>query len=263
MNKATLTTLSMLVIAGTTAAASAQLDINGGTSWTGWNSQGNSLTTGFWGAGSTTSDFDVYTSVFNFDSSIHTVSGSTFGNPGFGGTGFANGNLILAIGVGLNNGNATLAVPTIKFDTDNNNGFAAASSVGATDGVVSSSNQTIGDFNQQFNGTNSQDGTPSFYGLHQGTNVLDFTLVFGGNTGPVRSFYDAAGGGYQLFFDLTEYQANFGAGPIGSNVSFVLASGLLGDQGETQVVVSNLTVPTPGSAALLGLAGLAATRRRR
>ena len=262
MNRS-LTIATTLVIAGTTAAASAQLDINGGTSWTGWTSQGNSLTTGFWGAGSTSSDFDVYTSVFNFDSSIHTVSGSPFGSAGFGGTGFANGNLILAIGIGLNNGDATLAVPTIKFDTDNNNGFAPASSVGALDGAVSSALQTIGDFNQQFNGTRSQDGTPSFYGLHQGGSVLDSQQTFGVDAGPTRSFYDINGGGYQLFLDLTEYQASFGAGPFGSTASFVLASGDLGNQGLTQVVVGNIAIPTPASAALLGFAGIAAARRRR
>ena len=263
------TTTIAFTVAIATGATAQMLDINGGSSWAGWDFRGNSLTGGIWASGDAGNDFDMYTRAFFFDSSIHAPTGSFFGSNGFSGNGFADGNLILAIGLSLNSSSGSasdtfLAVPTVKMDVDNNNGFAPASAVGASDGLRSSSLQTIGDFNQQYNGTRSNDGTPSFFGLHQGGSVLDFTAVFAVDAGPTRSFYDAAGGGYQLFLDLTEYESGLGTGAFGSTVSFAFGSGLLGAGSQnTDIVLSNIVVPAPASAMLLAIAGAASIRRRR
>ena len=49
--------------------------INGGTSWEGWSLRGNSRDVGIWAGGSTTRDYDLYTTVFYFNNNAIT------GNP--------------------------------------------------------------------------------------------------------------------------------------------------------------------------------------
>lgn len=44
----------------------AAVDINGGSSWGGWNHRGNSRDVGIWGARSTTRSYEIYTTVFTF-----------------------------------------------------------------------------------------------------------------------------------------------------------------------------------------------------
>ncbi|GAB4515602.1 MAG: hypothetical protein Tsb0013_20170 [Phycisphaerales bacterium] len=251
------------------AGAHASLDINGGSSWGGWDFAGNSLTSGIWADDETGNDFNVYTSVFEFDAGTHSPTGSFFGSAGFGGSSyFADGSLILAIGVevlGTPSGavDASVAVPTLKIDTDNNNGFTAASAVGATDGQSSTSLHTPGDFNQQFNGTRSNDGTPSFFGLVTPSSFD--TQVFAVGAAPARSFYDNGGAGYQLFLDISGYETGLGTGIFGNPISLVIGSGTLdgGTSGGTDVVLNGLTVPSPGGVAVLALAGMSAIRRRR
>jgi hypothetical protein len=46
-----------------TASAGA-IDINGGSSWGGWELRGNSRDVGIWAKDSTTRDYDLYTTVF-------------------------------------------------------------------------------------------------------------------------------------------------------------------------------------------------------
>ena len=47
-----------------TAASAQVVDINGGNSWAGWNSVGNSQTSGIWTRGSTTRTFEIYSTSF-------------------------------------------------------------------------------------------------------------------------------------------------------------------------------------------------------
>jgi hypothetical protein len=63
-------TLSFLALAGLAATASAQVvDINGGTSWSGWQAVGNSQTSGRWVRGAVNRTFDIYSAYFVLDAS--------------------------------------------------------------------------------------------------------------------------------------------------------------------------------------------------
>lgn len=64
------------ILSGADPARGTPVDINGGSSWTGWTSRGLSNERGTWSKGSTTLVYELYTTVFTFDASVHVVAPS-------------------------------------------------------------------------------------------------------------------------------------------------------------------------------------------
>lgn len=272
--KLTLTTLVALAGLTTKMVGAATIHINGGASFGGWISQGNSLDDGIWADGETDVDFDIYTTYFTFDSSAHGVTGSPSGSPGFSGTGYTDGNRIIGIGIRMNNdgsGGSDLdnAVPTLKFDP-NRNSYQPASSLGANDGQDSSSTYSDqGDFNLQTGGI-QQTGkynTPSNFSRNDSSGMGDYSTALGADNSPFRSYYhlDPSGkDGFQIFVDLTELAKS--PWNIAEFDSYNLVVNAPGDgQWEsTSTVHTDLaTIPEPSSAALLfGAACLGVFTRR-
>lgn len=269
--------------------ASATIDINGGSSWGGWTSVGNSAQLGVYGSG-TQYNYDVYRTAFIFNDNSKS-GGAVGGGPTGGATGFgtgafstgafANGHTILGIGVDANGVSVSGFNPTARFDLDSDS-YQAASSVGGADGRTSSGTWSeTKDFTVQFASTlawagntlNGQAGTGTAYG-----GPSNFKTIPGGIGSGVsydwafRAF--AQGDSYQMFFDLTAMQALYGPnafgftfpgiGSIGDNVRISL-NGL----GDNNVVFDAPTTPVPepstyiAGALLLLPFGASALRRLR
>ncbi len=281
-------------------ASAATVDINGGSSWGGWSLRGNSRDVGIWAGGSTTRNYDLYTTVFSFDNNAITgnpvqvktpVAPSGFAAGTFSPGAFANGNVILGIGLKMNDANASAIGTTfLNFGIGGNN-YQAASSLGGTDGRT---NNTVwahtGDFGMWMDGTGS--GPSNLYAMTtDGTATIGGTGLYSDLPGGVGSgvSYDfaarmfrqgAAGGTIQFFFDLTAMETLYGPGSpslgngwnptagarIGSidqnlNLSMYNSNNSFGNGSE--VVIGPVAVPEPTSALLCGIAGLGLLIRRR
>lgn len=287
-----LTALSTLALTGTSALAS--IDINGGASWGGWNHRGNSRDVGIWGAQSTTRSYELYTTVFTFNNDA--VTGGTqvrgnntpvgFASGAFSTGAFANGNTILGIGLRMNGGASAVSQNFVGFDLSGT-GFQAASALGAADGRVSVSQWgKTGDFSAWIdpNAGPSNLAVLNSNGSAQGGAGTYSNLVGGYGSGvsydfAFRAFRNGAvGGGLQMFFDLTAMQNLYGGGSnfitngwtngatpigaIGSNIKLSLYNAEASHADASQVTFG-VTVPAPCAVAVLGLFGLAGTRRRR
>jgi hypothetical protein len=279
------------------ASSEAAVDINGGSSWGGWDSRGNSLAVGLWGSGSTTRSYDVYTSTFIFNNNAPTggTQVSKAGTPvgfaqGASSTGaFANGNTILGIGLDLNGAASTKGSTFVTFGLQGN-AYQPASALGATDGRADSDTwANKNDFVFYFDGTTgagpsnlavytsdgtAQGGTGSYSSL-TGTGVgFDYAT---------RMFRNGeAGGSIQMFFDLTAMQDLYGGGPnaitsgwtagqqkigpIGNNLNMYVWNGSGADGGNVVFNVATGAVPEPATWAMMifgfGLAGSLIRRRR-
>jgi hypothetical protein len=281
---------TMLAVA---PAAQAQPSINGGATWTGWTSVGQSNQLGVFGAGSTTDVYEIYRSVFTFNNNAvsggATGGGPTGGTTGFGtgafSTGaFANGNTILGVGVRRVSGATLPLTATVKFDLDNDS-YQAASSVGGVDGRVSFTEWSeTRDFTVQFEGASGWRGGTLTMQAGNGTSYggpYDAQGVVGGiGSGvsydwPFRAFGQSDS--YQMFFDLDAMRAIYGvANPFNQNVNF---TGIGTFAPQVQIAINGLgsnvatfsapttvsTVPEPASALLVGagLLGCAIAARRR
>lgn len=221
----------------------ANVSLNGGSSWIGWTSRGQSNQLGVYGSGTTTDVYEVYSTIFSFDNhSVDKTGGAVGGGPTGGSTGFgtgafstgafANGNRILGIGVRRISGAAlSTSVQTIRFDLDGDS-YRAATTVGGTDGRASfSQNSEYRDFTVQFGAGTSWAGTsinvqandpgPFNNGLLGGTNNQQ-TISFNGVSSdwPFRAF--GLTDSYQSFFDLDAMHALYGSSnPFGKNSNFV------------------------------------------
>ena len=266
------------VFAALMVSASAQ-DINGGTSWGGWQDRGQSTDLGIYGSGSITGVYDIYTTSFLFDG--QTVSGSpAFGLPFTAPmdlSGWNAGARIFGVGIEAVSGVPVWSgsgpwpiFPFITFDLASDS-YQAASTVGGTDGRTSPSTYArAGDFNVQLNGDFSKLYRPNFMAVYTDDGS------FWGGTGSVttfagsiqdhetslwphvRSFYDPSNGSWQALFNLDTLQTIPGFGTIGDDFRIGINS-----VGGTVAVLDVGVIPTPGAAALFGFAGLAAIRRRR
>jgi len=272
------------------------VDINGGLSWGGWTSVGQSNQLGVYGSGAATNIYEIYTTAFTFNNDA--VSGGAIGGgPTGGATGFgtgafstgafANGNQILGIGVRqISGGSISNYTPTVKFDLDSDS-FLAATSVGGADGRVSfTSWSEMKDFTVQFEGANSWRGGTLTEQVGSGTSnggPNNQQQLAGGIGSGVsydwafRAFAQTSS--YQMFFDLNGMQALYGgSNPFGLNSAFTGIGAVgssvriaLNGSGDNQVVFNASTAPVPASVpdggttvVLLGcsLATLAALRRK-
>jgi hypothetical protein len=280
------------VLAATSSIAFAQsVDINGGNSWAGWNSVGNSQTSGTWVKGSTSRTYDIYSTYFVL-SAGQTVGGTRIANgaagDGVGYTGETAGSLFSGawqagdriVGMGVQYTGTTRG-STFFFHRDaGGNNIAAASSFGANDGVFS---HDVGDSSsymttvagnprgqvRQYSVWNgfSQNGSPEEGNFNVPYGNMP-TAAF-----PTRSFAVLDNGSMnritsaQFFINIdailrSNGGATYGDGDFGLDTRFGFWEG---DQvgpggGFTQQIFA---IPAPGALALLGLAGLAGARRRR
>lgn len=274
-------------------AASAAVDINGGTSWNGWNHVGHSLTAGLWLAGSTSRTYDIYSSSFVLTAS-QTVGGTRLANgtPGDG-SGYTGDNASSlfsgswqagdrVIGMGISYSGTTRGTTWFfKVDAGGNNRFAA-SSVGASDGAESFN---AGDTSSYVVNTNAllERGRVQQYSVWTGFSPYgspadgNFLTPYGTTAtaaSPLRSFtvLDAgsstASTSIQFFLNIdailrSNGGATFGDADFGPSTRFGFWEGdqrVVGVEPFTQQVFE---IPAPGALAMLGLAGLAASRRRR
>jgi hypothetical protein len=272
-----------LVSPATTGSASAA-DINGGSSWGGWTSAGQSTNLGIWAAGSTSGVYELYTTSFIY--SGQSVTGSPLGDTNL--TGFATGSRILGLGIrgvsGLPAYNPPAVwpmFPTFLFDLQQNS-YNAATSVGGSDGRTAPATYGhTGDFNIQVNGDFNNAYRPNVLTLQTTDGTFwggagTFTGYGGGNAGQlqtiiwpnVRSFYVPSNGSLQVMFNLDGLQSSVpGIGTIGSNLGVVYVVPAAGG-GDTRASISNITVvPEPTTFVLAtlatGLMALIARKRKR
>jgi hypothetical protein len=269
------------------------VDINGGNSWAGWNSVGNSQTSGIWVKGSTTRTFDIYSTSFVLNAS-QTVGGNRVADGAVGNgvdyTGDTAGSLFSAswqagdriIGMGVQYTGNTRG-STFFFHTDaGGNNILAASSFGANDGVhshdVGDTSSYMSPYDNSIRGRIRQysiwngfspDGSPQ-----SGNYIFPYgqtpTLAM-----PTRSFTVLDNGSMnritsaQFFINIdailrSNGGATYGDGDFGPNTRFGFWEGdqMSGWNG-TQFTQQIFAIPAPGAIALLGFAGLAGVRRRR
>jgi hypothetical protein len=279
--------VASLALAGTASAQT--VDINGGNSWNGWNSVGNSQTSGTWVKGSTNRTYDIYSTYFVL-SAGQTVGGTRIANGAAGnGVGYTGeteaslfagawqaGDRILGMGIQYT---GTTRGSTFFFHRDaGGNNIAAASSFGASDGVFShdvsdsSSYMTTTAGNprgqvRQYSVWNgfSQNGSPEEGNFNAPYGNMP-TAAF-----PTRSFAVLDNGSMDLTKSVQYFVnidailrsnggATFGDGDFGPNTRFGFWEGNSGTGNFSQQIFA---IPAPGAMALLGLAGLAGARRRR
>ena len=270
------------------AATSLGQSIDGGTTWTGWASKGQSDQLGVYGSGSTTDVYEVFTTAFLFNN--NSVSGGAvgggptggvtgFGTGAFSTGAFANGNSIVGVGVRRISGATLPFTPTVRFDLDNDS-YAAASSVGGGDGRTSfTSWSEAKDYTVQFEGANSWRGGSLTMQAGNGTSnggPYDQQAIAGGFGSGVsydwafRAFAQGTSS-YQMFFDLTAMSALYGtSNPFGLNSNFtgIGSTGStvrfsLNGLGDNSTVFTVQPVPEPASMAALGLGALALIKRRK
>jgi hypothetical protein len=284
---------------GVSLASASMVDINGGNSWAGWNSVGNSQTSGIWVKGSTTRTYDIYSTSFVL-SAGQTVGGTRIANgtagDGVGYTGETASSLFSGVwragdrivGMGIQYTGTTRG-STFFFHRDaGGNNIAAASSFGANDGVstwdagdtASYMTTTSGNPRGQvrnytvWNGF-SQNGSPA-----EG----NFTTPYSWNADPkfgptpfpdfpTRSFAVLDNGSmdqtksvqYFVNYDAilrSNSGLTFGDGDFGPNTRFGFWEGISGTGNFSQQIFPVTTVPEPASMIALGAGAFALLRRR-
>jgi hypothetical protein len=282
-------------------ASAATVDINGGSSWGGWTLRGNSRDVGIWAQGSTTRNYDLYTTVFEFNNNAITGSPTQVKTPSapggftagtFSPGSFATGNLILGIGLKMKDVSASAIGTTfLNFGIGGNN-YQAASSLGGTDGRY---DNTVwghtGDFSMWMDGTGNgpsnlnamtTNGTATIGGTGASS---DLAGGFGSGVSydyAARMFRQGgAGGTIQFFFDLTAMETLYGPGSpsigagwnpttsarigdIGSSLNLVMYNSNSGFANGSQVVIGPIAVPEPSTSVLgaISIGALAFVRRR-
>lgn len=267
------------------------VDINGGLSWGGWTLRGNSRDVGIWAKGSTTRDYDLYTTVFSFSDNQITgnpvqvkaaVAPSGFAPGTFSAGAFANGNTILGIGLNMNDLFASAIGETFLNFAIGSNNYQAASSLGGIDGRTDNSVWAhTGDFGMWMYGPSSSFLGPSnLYAMTSNGTAQGGTGELSNLPGGIGSgvSYDyaarmfrqgGAGGSIQLFFDLTAMETLYGTGSpslehgwnptpsarigsMGENLNLSMYNSDEGFVNASTVVIGPIVVPEP-STTVLGL----------
>lgn len=264
-----------VAVAGSAVAIPTGVATNGGASWNGWTSYGLSNAAGIYGTGSTTTEYEIYQTVFTFDNNVMSLGtgyqGDSFTAGSNGGLNkpsqFANGNLIYGLGIRRTSGTATYGGATVFFDTGNNTIQAANASGGAR--VSSSGWGETGDFTVQFGYSASQLSVARGTAANLGGSGTNF-LASGNGSGQSPFGFRGAGNGdnFQMFFDITYMNATYtqagwiggwtGTNSLGNYFRLSLDTGGMG----ARTAIQSIQVPAPGAAALLGLAGLISRRRK-
>jgi len=284
-----------LAAATLTTLSHASVDINGGTSWGGWNSVGNSQTSGIWLRGATNRTFNIYQTSFNLDAG-QTVGGSRLADGAAGNgtdyTGDSAGSLFSGswqagdriLGFGIQYTGSTRGTTWFFHKDSGGNNMFAASSFGAGDGL---SSFDVGDTSSYIPNTavgmdpadrsrvrqySVWNGFSQFGSPEEGNFDTPYGMV-ASLAMPVRSFSVLDAGSTTLSTSLQYFinidavlrsngGSTYGDGDFGLNTKFGFFEGdLSGASGQfTQQIFS---IPAPGALALLGLAGLAGSRRRR
>jgi|688.fasta_scaffold53954_4 hypothetical protein len=124
--------LALAALAGSASAGTGTIDLNGGSSWGGWNYVGNSQTSGLWVKGATNRTYDIYSTSFVLSAS-QTASGTGNDTASLFSGSWQAGDRIIGMGIqytGSSRGNQFF------FHTDTGAvNIQAASSFGATNGV--------------------------------------------------------------------------------------------------------------------------------
>ena len=282
-NASIIASLSLAASLALAGAASAQtVDLNGGSSWNGWNSVGNSQTSGIWVLGSTSRTYNIYSTSFVLSAS-QTASGTGNNTASLFSNSWQAGDRIVGMGIqytGSSLGNQFF------FHTDTGAvNIQAASSVGAGDGVLTfdagdtsshmfTNNLPSAGLVRQYSVFNdfTSNGGSNFdipYGVGSSmTQVRSFTVGEFTTVNGSGSFYST---GVQWLMNIdavlrSNNGATFGEGGFGSTMRVGFREQDLFGQcggGQTQQVFTVGVIPAPGAMALLGLAGLAGARRRR
>jgi len=295
--------MAKILVCGTfgVSIASAQIiDINGGNSWAGWSSVGNSQTTGTWVQGSTTRTYDIYSTSFELNAG-QSVGGSRIANgaagDGVGYTGETAGSLFSGVwqagdrivGIGIQYTGTTRG-STFFFHRDaGGNNIAAASSFGANDGV---STFDVGDTASYMTTTaGNPRGQVRYYALWNGFSQNgtpaegNFTAPYSWNANPAfgptafpdfptRSFAVLDNGSMALTKSVQYFVnydailrsnggATFGDGDFGPNTRFGFWEGISGTGNFSQQIFPVAAVPEPASMIVLGAGALALVRRRK
>jgi hypothetical protein len=269
--------VAALIVTACMSSSAFGVDINGGSSWSGWTSRGASNQLGIYGSGSTTNVYEVYSTEFTFSNDA-VSGGAVGGGPTGGATGFgtgafstgafASGHQILGVGVRVVSGGSISGfTPTVRFDLDGDS-FQAATSVGGADGRTSfTSWSESGDYTVQFEGANSwRGGTLTMQagnGTSNGGPNNQQQIVGGIGSGvsydwAFRAF--AQSDSYQMFFDLTAMQALYGvANPFGLNPGFTGIGAFSGNVrislnglGTNNVVIGGPETPVPNESSTWG-----------
>ena len=262
------------------------VDINGGTSWNGWTSVGNSRTAGMWVKGSTTRDYNIYSALFTLEEG-QTVGGSRVSD-GAGGTGTAYTGDTQAslfsgswkagdriVGVGLQySGAASLATIWVHVDWAGDS-IQAASSVGASDGAYGANAGDLSVFS--LGGSGNERFRSKQYSVFTGPSDggSNFITPYGMNAttaSPARSFAVLASGSAasatsaQYFINLDAIaRSNGGAGNGEGLLGPSTKVGFMEADSSWNLSQQVFSVPTPGAIALIGasLVPLARLRSRR
>lgn len=274
------------------SSAVAAVDTNGGASWGGWTAYGQSDAAGVYGTGTNGVVYKIYQTVFRYDGQSMSLaagySGSDFTSSGpNAGQMFQRNNLIYGLGIERVSGTGNMGTTTIGFDLGNDT-FQAANAAGGAR-VSTSAWSQYRDFNVQMFNNPAGGGQ---IGVQLGNNPGpggSSNFAYSGTSGmPADSFaYRSAGNGVnmQMFFDITAMNALYTqAGafsgwtvginniPNGASVPNQFRMSLdigMGNAARTFIQSTNIwapelpPVPAPGALALLGVAGLAGSRRRR
>lgn len=282
--------LRLATVTALAACASAHggiVDINGGTSWNGWMAVGNSRTAGTWVKGSTTRDYDIYSTLFTLEAS-QAVDGARLANGAAGNgtsyTGDSQASLFSGawqagdriVGVGLRyTGAARLATIWVHVDWAGDS-IQAASSVGAADGVYRANAGDLAVYS--LGGSGAERFQSKQYSVFTGPtdgsdNFIAPYGTYATTASPARSFAVLASNSVATAISA-QYFINLSA-IARSNGGSTYGEGLLGPstkigfmEADTSWNLSQqvFAVPTSGAIALLGaslLAPLAPGSRRR
>ena len=275
--------LALVTLATCTVAHAGVVDIDGGRSWNGWTTVGNSRTAGVWMSGSTTRNYTIYSAAFTLESN-QTVGGTRVADgaagDGMSYTGDTQASLFdgswragdRIVGVGLRYNDASV-LRSFYFMVDwAGDSMRAASTVGATDGGYGANTGDISIASpatldaerfraKQYSIANGVIGSGGTSVTPYGTNAT--------TASPARGFALLANGstnaavGAQFFINLDAIArsnggAGFGEGLLGPQTKLGLTeaeSGFLFTQ-------QTFPVPAPGALMLAGLTMLAPTRAR-